>query len=178
MIQLVSRLGRYSPPACLLLVVAIGPPASAAEIDESTYRNRQLGLEINVPEGWRLSRHTGYPSLLALLSWGDPDADVWLSVGKLRQPRQLAAFVADNNRGLEQSALRVTNSRAVTLFDVPSWEVTATTTDGKLELHQTYLAWHQLVLIWTLRFRAAARKQALAELHRLFENIKLSPPGQ
>ena len=61
------------------LVLLFSTTANALDPDSDTYENNAAGIRLQVPESWHLSRHTGYPTMLALLRSNKTHARISLS---------------------------------------------------------------------------------------------------
>jgi hypothetical protein len=151
-------------------VFTVAVPRDAAALDFSldtdVYENRKLGVSFAVPEGWRLSRHTGYPSLLAIVT--RDKARICLSQATLKRQQKLVQVVTDNNRALTALRFRITKStrrsRRTENGDEQqkTWYVAAA--HGQFESRQYYLPAGRRIYTVTL----TAPRARIATLQRDF----------
>ena len=155
---------------CLLAAL----PAHAQRAADSVVRDRVVGFKLTTPEGWRLTRQTGYPALLARLTWTAwPKVTVQLSAGRLPNgTANLKAYVKRNNLALTRAVkLRIVETRSRRGAGRDGWYVAAETSGGKSQLRQIYLQNGRKVLVLTLRCPKARLGRAEEELQRMLQSL-------
>ncbi|MCA9669969.1 MAG: hypothetical protein KC503_30445 [Myxococcales bacterium] len=170
-------------------MAAVLSPSAAwgADYDSTSYKNHRLGIDLTVPEGWTITRQTGYRSMLLLATplqrgkskpqQGAPklaEATIALSYGWLGR-RTLAWFITESKRGLAGVGLGVTSERPAKVLNVRGVWIEARTKDGKQAVLQLYHKHGQRVLVWTLRCPPARLKTLGREIERFIDALKLKP---
>ena len=168
--------------AALLSVRAL----PAESLHQRYYRNRKLGLEFVLQEGWVVSRQTGYPQILAIILHEASDTTISLAMGArpvragdkpqlsqenirlLLQRRQ-----SEDARALTKVGLRVADKRADRRFGNPAIaQQLSAQRKPELFLYQLYTYWRGRALIWTLRCRASAKDAMLVALERVLSSVR------
>jgi hypothetical protein len=157
----------------LLLVAS---PVWAIDLDEGTYTNRPVGVQMEVPEGWTLHRQTGYPSLLALLLKPERRSSISLTLGPDGSGQNLVAFVQRNEKGIREVGLTIKGSRAVTMGGRKVWQLDLVDRRGDTAVRQLYLPHGSRTLILTLSTPTRQLKQTLFDLTDTVELLELTHP--
>ena len=149
---------RHNPALLVALLLLLPAQAAALDLDDQTYRNRELGLRFAVPEGWLLSRQTGYPAVLALVTHTQGGARMALALaskGEGSADRNVEAIVRGNLAAMRAVGLRIESATARQPQPLAGWRVVArraeTDAAGTWEVRQLYLpAPGQRLLVLTL----------------------------
>jgi len=157
-------------------LVLLPSVASAIDLDESLFVNRQHGIRLEVPEGWTLSQQTGYPSVLALLLHPKSRACINLTLGTSGSGNDLRGFVLKNRKGLDAIGLRVSASRPSTVRGRAVWQLDISDRRGTTALRQLYLVHGSCALILTLSASSAQIKDHLFDLAQVVELLQLTKP--
>lgn len=166
------------PRATLVVVCSLLIPVSdagALDLDTGTYRDAKLGVKLDVPEGWTLHRHTGYPSLLLILTRGQ-EASISLSTARFPPNQTMQRFIADNRRGLLAVGFRVFDQKRVMESGRLSWKIRARTRDGAKEVRQRYLPHGTRVFIVTLSCPSRKAEHYNFDLNQTLEALELRQP--
>ncbi|PID38932.1 MAG: hypothetical protein CSA65_03200 [Proteobacteria bacterium] len=155
----------------LLAIAALPQGAGGAEFDDDVFENRKLQVRFTVPEGWTLTRQTGYPSLLAFVSRGG--ARISLSYTRLARQQKVIQVLADNNRALETLGLKTSDAKRVKRLGHKLWQTVAQSKDGSKRNHQVYLSAGQVIYILTLSCKAADERRGLADVDYIIESLKM-----
>jgi hypothetical protein len=164
--------------AILLGALALLWPSTSrgVDLDDAIYRNRPLGVKLEVPDGWTLHRQTGFPSILLLLSHKESNATISLTSAKLPAKTSMKRFLADNSAGLRAIGLRLQSTKQTTLNGRPAWLIHTQAHGGAVELRQVNLPQADRVFVLTLSCPAKEVEQLAFELTRLLEVLELSGP--
>ncbi|MBK8481321.1 MAG: hypothetical protein IPL40_09115 [Proteobacteria bacterium] len=130
----------------LLLWPLLPARALALDLDDQIYSNRELGLRFAVPEGWVLSRQTGYPGLLAVVTHSHSNARMALAVASTRSRvgvDEVAASVRANLAAMRAVGLQLESATPRQPQPQAGWRVIArrdaADAAGPWELRQLYL---------------------------------------
>lgn len=160
-----------------VLLALLPTPAAALELDETSYRDRKLGIRLDLPEGWLLQLQTGYPSMPALLLQQEGRASISLSIGPEGSADKMAAFVQSNAKGLAAVAFKSTPPRQVNLGGRQVWQLEISDREGKVGLRQLYLPHAGRAVILTLAAPRKELQQHLYDLTQALQGLTLSQPA-
>jgi hypothetical protein len=160
----------------IAVLLALPTAATALELDETSYRDRKLGIRLDLPEGWILQRQTGYPSMPALLLHQEGHASISLSIGPEGSADRMAAFVKSNAKGLAAVAFKSTPPRQVTMGGANVWLLEISDREGKVGLKQLYLAHAKRALILTLAAPRQELQQYTYDLTQALQGLTLTRP--
>ncbi|MFH1131885.1 MAG: hypothetical protein V1754_11160 [Pseudomonadota bacterium] len=159
----------------ILLLYCLFPSTSAAlDLDETTFRAPKLGIILSAPEGWILTRQTGYPNILALMLAPAGNASISLAVGKLEKDGGLPGYVARNNSALSQIGLRVNTSKPATPAGQTEWEVISQNKQATIEIRQLYFHVGLRVYVLTLTCPHNQREQFISDLDDVVRSFQRS----
>jgi hypothetical protein len=153
------RMPRHGPTLLIgSLLLLLTASAMALDLDDQSYVNRELGLRFAVPEGWLLSRQTGYPALLAVLTQAHSRARMALALAGARPDASAAAIealVRGNLAAMRTVGLWIESATPRKPQPQAGWRViarrTATDATGPWEVRQLYLpAPRRRLLVLTL----------------------------
>lgn len=157
--------------ACLLAAALLGPRRGhSSDLDGDIFEDRKLEVRFTVPEGWQLTRQTGYPSLLAFV--GRKSARIALSYTRLARQQKTIQIVTDNARALEALGLRVEPPQNTDRLGRKLWHVRARTADGKRSNQQLYVPAGQVIYILTLSAPSSEIQRAQLDLDYLLASLK------
>ena len=154
--------------------------AWAATIDGDLYRNARLGLTLTAPPGWLISRQTGYPEILALMtSKSDRNAQLSVAIDSLDPGKTMDKLVAQNNQAMRALGIQVKSTGEVERMGRRVWRVVAVARDRKspdIAIQQLYINAPAGAVILTLTCPSGALKRHQTALDSLFESVELSTP--
>lgn len=158
----------------LLLLPSV---AAALDLDDSTFTDRKVGIRMEVPEGWVLHRHTGYPSLLALMLQPQRRSSITLAVGPEGSARDLRRFVQRNIDAVRKVGLRVTEHRVATVGSRSVWRLSMFRPGHDTAVRQIYLGHGGVAVILTLSTPKKQLAQTQFDLTATAELLELAPPS-
>lgn len=157
--------------ACFLALALLGPRRGhGSDLDGDIFEDRKLEVRFTVPEGWQLTRQTGYPSLLAFV--GRNSSRIALSYTRLARQQKTIQIVTDNARALEALGLRVEQPQNTDRLGRKLWHVRARTADGKRSNQQLYVPAGQVIYILTLSAPSSEIQRAQLDLDYLLASLK------
>ena len=132
--------------------VATSTIASAQEWEAASFRDRTLGVTVEVPQGWLLVRQTAYPPVLAHMIAPARRATITIARGDLGPKESLAQFAAKQNEAMRRVGLHVTGKKRGARFGLPSYEVLAQNGQATTVIRQVYLrrGVYALIMVATL----------------------------
>lgn len=152
-------------------------PAQAASPKDRRFVSAKHGVGVEAPNGWTLSQHTGYPSIVALMLHPN-GSRISISVSET-SAETARALVDRNRRGLEAQKLTVTKI-AETVRDGTAVDARAQGRDESLR--QIYLVRalpggkHQAIIV-TLTARSDVLVTATSSLDLVVARLALETPA-
>ena len=164
----------------LLILLLVGQPASATEFDADLYRDKRIGLKFTAPPDWLISRQTGFPEIIVLLTTkADRQAQLSVALDAVDLKTPLRKLVAQNNAAMRAVGIGIKSSGPAQRLGRRVWRTVAQARRrGKpaMAIEQLYLRSNERVFILTLSCPARALKQHLLALDSLLDSVELSPP--
>lgn len=164
----------------LLMLLTVSQPALAADLDADLYRNQRLGLKFAAPPGWLISRQTGFPEIVALLtSKADRQAQLSVALDTVDHKTPLPKLVAQNNGAMRAVGIKIKSSGRIERLGRHVWRTVAQAKKRNkpaMAIEQLYLQANGRVFILTLSCPARALKQLLPALDSLLDSVELSSP--
>jgi hypothetical protein len=163
----------------LLIVLIASGPALAVDLDGDLYRNQRIGLKFTAPPGWLISRQTGYPEIVALMTTKtDREARLSVALDAIDRNTPLRKVVAQNNLAMRAVGIQIKSSGRVERLGRQVWRTLARATrhdKSEMAIQQIYLQANGRVFILTLSCPTRALKQHLPALDSLLDSMDLPP---
>lgn len=158
----------------LLLLIALPAPARAIgyDLDGDAFRDSKLHVSFTVPEGWRLSRQTGYPSLLAILTRPD-GSRLSFSLATLERRQSMVQLLTDNKRGLQALRFVLKKSQRTERYGHQLWQLDWSSRGQRHR--QAYIAAGARVYILSLSSEEKGFTNLVADFDFVLESLKARP---
>ena len=134
----------------IIPLLLLASPASALDLDDTTYTDAKLGLRLHAPHGWKIHRQSGYPSMLVVLVSTDGKATISLAQGHLRPGENMEGFIKANCSAMRRVGLRVERCGPARVADRDVGRSLARTWNNAAEVQQYYVQSQGRVLVLTL----------------------------
>jgi len=147
-------------------------------LEGDIYRNPKLGLTFTVPEGWRMTRQTGYPSIVAKLYRRHSRSQLAISVAELGKAQGLKGLLQANVGAMATRGIKVLSADPIERMGRRLWLVVAQFSPPKgppVALRQLYMRGATGAVIITLACPPKRLSTRLADLDYLLESLKLGP---
>ncbi|MBW2730990.1 MAG: hypothetical protein JRH20_01285 [Deltaproteobacteria bacterium] len=164
-------MNKVSPLCSLLLVVFLSPQVRAGgyQLDGDGFRDNKLRMSFTVPEKWTLSRQTGYPSLLAILT-RPQSARMSISLATLERRQSMVQLLSENNRALQALGFVLKASQRTERFGHQLWQLDWT---SKGQRHrQAYIPRGARVYILTLSSSGQSFTGLVMDFDFVLESLK------
>jgi hypothetical protein len=160
--------------ALLLTLVALRPAPARGELEpnSTTYRNKELGMKIGIPEGWQPSVHTGFPAVLLWLT-APQRGSINLATDDLAPGQDLRQYVRESMKGFYVINLKDLNAKPKRIMGEDTWLVSAVR--GSSALRQVYSAHGRRVVILTLACPPHQLANGMHTLEELLGSLEIAP---
>ena len=157
-----------------LVVAPLVAKADEIDLDGDVYRNESFGLQASVPEGWLLSRMTGYRSMLALLIHRD-GAQISLSIDHFAKKQSMIQLLLQTKRALAAVGIDISGSK----LSVKIGDKTLALLDGRRigkrwRLRQAYFPRGRRIVIVTYGGPEASFDSHIGDFEYLLESLRAS----
>jgi|GEM_PF-5588157 hypothetical protein len=163
---------------CIIFAVSLlfSTSALANFLDDTSYTNRQLGISLSVPEGWVITKQTGYPSILAFMLSTDGGGKVALSYARLPAGKTLKRYLKETTRTMQATGFDIKSSKPVRDNGAVAWEVRAKDNLSRLRVLQFYLKRGNSLFVFTLTCTSKRLDYLSGELQSFVELTQFQSP--
>lgn len=148
----------------LLIFLCLSSPIHAQFLDDDLFIDSRLGIRLEIPAGWKINRHPGFSSLLAILY--TQDTTISLSYTKLQPKETIKTIIDKNNQAIESMGLRLISTQKKTI-NKTFWQIDLSAKQRLLR--QLYFPSGQFIYIFTL-----STPRSLFLKHRLSLDMTLA----